>query len=231
MSSAPRPPMLHVENLHFSYAGGPRVLRGLSFTLAPGDLAALVGPNGCGKSTLISVVSGVRPAAEGSVCIGGRALTAMSKRERARQTAVLPQAVPASIPFKVAEVVRMGRFPHRGLFGSFSPADRDAVELALEETDTRVFRDKPVGRLSGGERRRVFLAKALAQEPQLLVLDEPTASLDLHYQLQILRLIRDLHATKDLTVLAVLHDLDLASLFFDRVLMMHEGTIVADGRP
>lgn len=223
--------LLEIDGLWFHYRGGPDVLRGADLKLREGELAALVGPNGCGKSTLISLVSGIRQPCEGGISIGGRPLTSMSPRGLARVLAVLPQAVSVSMPFPVEQIVRMGRFAHHGLLGGYSAADRQAVQEALEQTETAGFRHELIGHLSGGEQRRVFLAKALAQEPHLLLLDEPTSSLDLHYQVQILSLIRSLHDRCDLTVLAVLHDLDLASLFFDRIMVLHEGTIVADGSP
>ena len=223
--------LLEIRGLRFAYPAGPPVLQGVDLDLRQGERVALVGPNGCGKSTLIGLASHVLRAPEGAIRLQGRPLGAVTRRQFARQVGVLPQAVPASVPFCVEDVVRMGRFAHRGLFGAFTATDEQAVAKALEQTETEALRAAPIAKLSGGERQRVFLAKALAQQPQLLLLDEPTGSLDLHYQVQILSLIRDLHAAADFSVLAVMHDLNLASLFFERILVLHGGAIVADGSP
>lgn len=217
---------LDLDTISVAIAGRP-ILDQVSLTVHPGRFTALVGPNGSGKSTLLRTVYRARRPDAGAVRLDGRDLWAMSAAEAARHTGVLMQEQHSGFEFTVAETVALGRTPHLGVFDRFTRADRAAVDDALVRTGLTPFRDRRVGELSGGERQRVLLARALAQQPRLLVLDEPTNHLDIRHQLDILELVRDL----DITVLAALHSLDLAATYADTVALLDEGRLVAHGTP
>jgi iron complex transport system ATP-binding protein len=205
------------------------VVQGAAVTLRAGELVALVGPNGAGKTTFIRALAGLLPA-EGDIMLGDRALRTLSARKRARAVAYLPQGHVFHWPMQVGAVVALGRHPHMDPFSTRSPQDRAAVARALELTATEAFANRSVTTLSGGERARVALARALATEAPVLLADEPTASLDPRHQLIVMQLLR--RATRDGgAVLAILHDLTLAARFADRVLVMDRGAIVAEGLP
>lgn len=209
--------------------GHAAVVENASLTLRAGELVALVGPNGAGKTTLMRALSGLLPAA-GAIGLGGAALETLGRRRRARAVAYLPQGHVFHWPMQVETVVALGRYPHGDPFSTPSPQDRAAVSYALERTATTAFAGRSVITLSGGERARVALARALATEAPVLLADEPTASLDPRHQLIVMDLLRQ--AARDGgAVLAILHDLTLAARFADRVLVMEGGKIVADAAP
>ena len=208
--------------------GGRTVLTGLDLDIAPGELLALVGPNGAGKSTLLGVLSGdLRPAA-GEVALDGRPLPAWTHRELARQRSVLLQANQVSFPFTVAEVVEMGRSPWQGR--PESEEDEEAIAEALRLTDTEHLIGRRFTALSGGERARVSLARVLAQRTPVVLLDEPTAALDLRHQEEVMAIARRL-AAAGRTVVTVLHDLSLAAAWADRIAVLSRGELVAAGSP
>jgi iron complex transport system ATP-binding protein len=208
-----------------------RVLDGVDLELNPGETVALLGPNGSGKTTLLRVLAGTLPPSEGSVTLFGRPVEAWSRPEIARRLAVLPQALDLPVGLRVSEAVALGRIPHsRTLFGS-DPRDAEAVAAALRDADADSLADRDVDELSGGERQRVLVAMALAQEPELLLLDEPTLHLDLGHQLALVRALERLRAARRVTVLAVFHDLNLAAGFADRCLLLHEGRLAPAGDP
>jgi iron complex transport system ATP-binding protein len=211
-------------------ASGPRsVLDRVDLRLAAGELVAVLGPNGSGKTTLLRVLAGTLRAASGSVRLFGRPMKAWSRVEIARRVSVLPQSLELPTGFTVAEVVAMGRIPHaRGAFGS-GPDDERAVETALRDADAADLARRPVSELSGGERQRVLVAMALAQEPALLLLDEPTLHLDLAHQLALVRTLERLRRARDLAVVAVLHDLNLAAAHADRCVLLDAGRLVPAG--
>ena len=207
------------------------VLRGISLAMAPGELTALVGPNGSGKTTLLRVLTGALRPWRGTVSFDGRPIDAWRRDALARRVAVLPQHLELPAGFRVAELVEMGRTPHAtSLFGS-TAEDEAAVTRALADADALELAHRSADELSGGERQRVLVAMALAQEPQLLLLDEPTLHLDLAHQVSLLTAIRRLRARRGLTVLAVLHDLNLAAEFAPRIAVLHDGALAADGDP
>jgi iron complex transport system ATP-binding protein len=223
-------PLLEVRDLGFAY-GERRVLSGVDLSLQRGELVALLGTNGSGKTTLLRVMAGTLRPDCGTVLFEGRGVGEWRRQELARRVAVLPQRLDLPDGFRVAEVVEMGRAPHaRRLFGATADDER-AVERALLDADAVDLAHRPVEELSGGERQRVLVAMALAQEPELLLLDEPTVHLDVAHRVRLLSTIARLQHARDLTVLAVLHDLDLAAAFAPRVAVLSDGRVVADGAP
>lgn len=221
---------LSTDRLSFSYGGAP-VLDALTLEIPAGALVALLGPNGAGKSTLLSLASGVLKPTSGEIRLDGVSVTALPGRERARQVAMVPQSFQAPFSFTVREWVSLGRTPYLSPFRGERSEDREAVDAALARAEVTRFAGRLVGELSGGERQRVALAQALAQEPRLLLLDEATAHLDLHHQMAVLTLVRRLNREEGLTVIAAVHDLNVAALCFDRLLLLHAGALAADGTP
>ncbi|MGB9776090.1 MAG: ABC transporter ATP-binding protein [Anaerolineae bacterium] len=221
---------LEVENLTFAYDGRP-VLREVSFRLMPGEVLGLIGPNGAGKSTLLRLVAGfLRPGA-GTVRLFGRPPTEWPPRALARQVAMVPQGAYIPPTFTVWESVMLGRTPYLGFLGVPREADRAAARRALEWVGMADLSERLIGELSGGERQRVLLARALAQEPHCLLLDEPTTHLDIHHQVAVLSLIRRMALECGIAVLIVLHDLNLAATFTDRLALLVDGALAALGDP
>ncbi|HED04298.1 MAG TPA: heme ABC transporter ATP-binding protein [Candidatus Fraserbacteria bacterium] len=218
-----------IESLSFAY-NGQRVLRDIDLEVKPGELLALIGPNGSGKTTLLRQISGALRPARGAVYLDGQEVARLKPAELARRLAALEQEQSVGFDYTVRELVSLGRIPHRGRLSRWRPEDESAVERALKSTGLQELARRSLQQLSGGERRRVFLAMALAQEPQVLLLDEPTAHLDLKYQLELLGLVRGLVA-RGLTVIAAFHDLNLAARYSDRVAALSGGRLVALGSP
>jgi iron complex transport system ATP-binding protein len=221
---------VQVHDVSFSY-GGPGVLGHLSLQLDPCERVAVIGANGAGKTTLLKVIGGVLAPNAGSVQIDGTDVAKIPRRRMARLVAMVPQELVIPFSFTVREMVELGRTAYMSLFGGFGTGDRRAVEHAMEVTDSIGLASRIVNELSGGERQRVLVAMALAQQPHILLLDEPTQRLDLTRQAEILDLIRDVSVERGLTVLAAIHDLNLAALYFDRLIVLSGGAIVADGAP
>jgi len=208
--------------------GDQSVLSGASLSVEPGSLVGLVGPNGAGKTTLLRTINATLEPDSGRVLVGGEAVHGLSAREVARRVATVPQDTTVPFSFPVRRVVEMGRHPHRPRFGA--DPDPDAVDRALERADVADLADRPVDAVSGGERSRVMLARALAQDAPVFVLDEPTASLDVNHQVATLDLVRELVADGR-TVLAAIHDLDLAARYCDAIAVLSGGRILAEGPP
>lgn len=222
--------MLRVESVTAGYGGAP-VLKGLDLRVDRGEFLAVVGPNGSGKSTLVRAATGALVPTEGRILLEGRDLRGLRPREVARVLAVVAQDTAVGFDFTVEEVVALGRTPHLAPLRGETPLDRAAVQEAMRQTGTAPLADRLITALSGGERQRVMVARALAQEPRLLILDEPTAHLDIAHQVEILDLVRRLNRTEGLTVMAILHDLNLAALYADRLVMLKDGRCWADGPP
>jgi ABC-type cobalamin/Fe3+-siderophores transport system ATPase subunit len=211
---------------------GPRVvLRECSFSTDSGEIVAVVGPNGAGKSTLLRVLAGLLRPTAGAVALDGRDLTTVSRAQIARRIAVVPQIFDTLFPFTVREVVALGRTARLGPLGRAAPNDVAAVDRAIDELELGTLASRRIDRLSGGERQRAVLAMALAQETDLLLLDEPTVHLDPGHQLATLELLRDLGTRRRLSVCAVLHDLNLASAFGSRIVALADGRVVGEGAP
>ena len=207
-------------------AGPLTILEGVSFDAASGELIALMGRNGAGKSTLMNVVAGLQPASGGAVELEGRTVGDWSPAERARKVCHLPQSISADLPFSVSQLVLMGRYPHADRWFE-SDDDRTAVENAMRRTGCEMFRDRRVSTLSGGERQRVLLAACLAQEPRLLLLDEPSTFLDVDQQLHCFSLLRE-EAQRGAACIAVTHDLNLALSFCSRLIVLADRKVALD---
>ena len=210
--------------------GGQTVLDDVSFDVEEGTFVAVCGPNGAGKTTLLRTVNGVLAPDSGRVVVVGEDVAAQSPKRLARRVATVPQDTSIAFEFPVRDVVAMGRTAHRGRFERATSEDRDAVDRALDRAQVEAFADRSVGAVSGGERQRVLLARALAQETPVLVLDEPTASLDINHQVRTLSLVRSL-VDEGKTALAAIHDLDLAARFCDELLLVADGRVLASGPP
>jgi iron complex transport system ATP-binding protein len=221
--------MVEVRGVTFRY-GARAALEDVSFSAREGEFVGLLGPNGAGKSTLVRLIAGLAAPAQGTVRLAGLDPAAAPRRAVARVCALVPQEPRLGWPFTVREAVMMGRAPRQGLLAVPSRFDHGAVQGALEACDLVHLAGRRLDALSGGERRRVFFARALAQEPRVLLLDEPTAFLDLGHQVAVMRMAR-LAARGGLCVVAVLHDLNLAAAACDRLVVLSRGRVVAEGAP
>ncbi len=220
------------EKLTFRYPGASEpALAAVDLAVPEGSLYGVIGPNGSGKSTLLKVLLGLLPIHSGEGTYRGRTPRKWGEKKLARRVGVVPQFEEAPFPLTVRELVTMGRYPHLGLWRLEGVEDRVAVDRALARCAVEQFADRPMGTLSGGERQRVRIARALAQEPESLVLDEPTAALDVRHEMAIFELLRDLSTREKITVLVVTHNLNLASRYADRLLLLAAGRTVAEGPP
>lgn len=220
--------LLSAKGLTYAYSHGSPVLRGIDLTVREGEMVGLLGPNGSGKTTFLKCVSGLLIGA-GEIELMGKPLPQYSRRELARLLAYVPQYQEVGYAFSAYDVVLMGRYAHlKGMRGE-TEADHKAARRAMEQTDTWAFRDRPVDDLSGGERQRVMIARALSQDARLLLMDEPTSHLDIRHQTELLALISSLHRDRGLTVVGVFHDINLAARYAQRLVLMKEGMIAADG--
>ncbi len=222
--------MLEVQSLSVNY-GSRQVLHEVSLNVARGEILALIGPNGAGKTTLLKTVSGVLRPHKGSICLDGRDLARLSTSQRARMMSVVPQARRLPETFTVWETVLLGRTPYLGWLGRPTEQDRQHIRAALERTDTMELAERRIGELSGGEQQRVLLARALAQDTPVLLMDEPTTHLDLHHQIGLLNLVKELAQEKNLATIMALHDLNLASVYADRVALLVNGKLDGIGAP
>lgn len=223
-------PVLKVEGVGFRYAE-KWVLRNVSLSVRTGEFIGLIGPNGSGKTTLLKLMDGMMEPQEGTVELDGSELCSIGRRATARAIAFVPQENPAAFPFSVAEIVLMGRAPHLPVFGFEGRKDVDIAERSMRMTGVLELAGRMMGSLSGGERQRVLIARALAQKPRVMLLDEPTAFLDIRHQVAVFELVRELRDSEGLTVLSVTHDINLASLYSDRVVLLDNGNVFAQGKP
>lgn len=222
---------LRIHNLTVSYNGVP-ALNDVTLDVPEGDFVCILGPNGSGKTTLLRTMAKVLMPTAGAVYLSGKDLRSVSVRDLARQMSVVPQNDAIDFDFTVEDIVLMGRMPHLSRFASLSEHDWQAVNQAMQATNVERFRRRLITHISGGERKRVIIARALAQEPKILLLDEPTSNLDINYQYEIMALIHRLNATQRLTVLAVLHQINLASAVAKTILLLNQqGQIHAVGTP
>ena len=219
---------LSVENLYCGYGADP-VLKGVTFNAGEGEFLGIVGPNGSGKTTLLKTMCGLLKPASGSVAIKGKDVSGMGRRDIAREVAFVPQLMEPTAGFSVTDMVLLGRTPYLDRFAFEDEKDYKIAKWAIDELKIDNLEDRDVSSLSGGEFQRVAIARALAQEPKLLLLDEPTSHLDLRFQLKILRLLRSLRESR--SIVATFHDLNQAARFCRKVVLLKKGEIVAAGYP
>jgi iron complex transport system ATP-binding protein len=211
--------------------GDRQVVKRVSVEIEQGEFFVIIGPNGAGKTTLLKTLAGLHPLVEGEIHIHQRSINDYSKKELARNLALVPQQINADFPFTVAETVLMGRYPHLGLLAVEGKRDLELAEQAMEFTEVGHLADRRLGQLSGGERQRVIIARAICQQSKILLLDEPTASLDPAHQLRIMDLMERLRCESQVTIVMVSHDLNLASSYADRLLLLKDGEVEKVGTP
>ena len=221
---------IHAEDVHLSYGDKP-ILAGVDLEVSRGEVLGLVGPNGSGKSTFLRIAAGTLAPQRGRVLLGGEDMAMLKPKDRAKLVAVVQQSPVAPPGFTAMDLALMGRNPHLRLLQWESKSDYDTCRRVMELTETWEFADRQVSTLSGGELQRVFMARALAQETTALLLDEPTAHLDISYQTAVLDIINRVRELSDLTVIVAMHDLTLAAQYCDRIAVLHEGSVLACGEP
>ncbi len=222
--------LYRLTDLYFAYSSTP-ILNGIDLKIESGEFIGLIGPNGAGKSTLLKVLAGLLRSYRGKADFGGRSLSTYPPRELGQRVAFVPQETHVMFPFSVGEIIMMGRLPYRtnSLFESMRDVER--AQVAMELTDTALLARKTFNELSGGERQRVILASALAQDPDVLLLDEPTVYLDLKHQVQFYDIVERLNADRGTTIVSVTHDVNLAARYAHRLIAMRDGHFVIDGLP
>ncbi len=228
----PDPPtILTLDEVRFGFPGRPDFLGPVTVSIQRGQRWAVVGPNGAGKSTLLRLMAAFHTPHAGKIRFRGETITELPARRRAQRLSFVPQHPPVDLEVRVRDMVLMGRFPHRSMGLFESGDDQRIAESAMAVTETLVFAERSLATLSGGEAQRVYIAAAIAQAPELMLLDEPTASLDLQHQLAIFRILRDRAVGDGLTVVVVTHDVNLAARFCSHVILLDQGRVVAAGPP
>ncbi|QIB26450.1 ABC transporter ATP-binding protein [Caloranaerobacter azorensis] len=221
---------IEVESLYFSY-GDSLILRDINFKIKKGEFVSIIGPNGSGKSTLLKNMISIYKPNRGSIKIDGKEIREYKAKELAKKVAIVPQDTNIAYDFSVFDVVIMGRNPYLGRFQSESYKDFQIVEDSLKLTDTLHLKDKSINQISGGERQRVIIARALAQEPEIMLLDEPTSHLDINHQIEILSLLKKLNTEKSMTIIIVIHDINLAARYSSKMILLNKGEIISIGKP
>jgi iron complex transport system ATP-binding protein len=223
-------PLIRAQNINFSYAE-KQVIENVSFTVDEGQITTIIGPNGSGKTTLLKIINGTLFPDAGEMLIDGKDTKEWLRKEIAKKVAIVPQETSNIFPFYAEEIVLMGRFPHLNNYRFENENDYRVVQEAMKKTDTLAFARRRFNELSAGERQRVLIARALAQEPKILLLDESTVFLDLKHQVQFLTLLRQLNVSEQLTVIFVTHDINLAAQNADKIILLYSGKIYAIGNP
>jgi iron complex transport system ATP-binding protein len=221
---------ISVEKISCAYSGRT-VFEDLTFAVQPAELYIIIGPNGSGKTTLVKGLAGLIPVSAGVIRLDGRPLARVKRKDLARQIAYVSQSIAEDSPFTVKEMVLMGRSPYLGVLGVEGEADLAIARQAIEYTDLSHLADRPMARLSGGERQRAQIARAICQQPRLILLDEPTAALDMAHQVRMMELLASLRSDRETTVVMVSHDINLAAMYADRLLLLVDGRIAACGPP
>jgi iron complex transport system ATP-binding protein len=221
---------IKVENLSIAYEESV-IVENLNVSVPKGKITTIIGPNGCGKSTILKTIGRIMKPKNGMIYINGEDIKNISTKEIAKKMAVLPQTPQSPNGLTVGELVSYGRYPHQRGLGSLTSEDKEVVAWALEATKISEFEHRPIDSLSGGQRQRVWIAMALAQETDLILLDEPTTYLDLSHQLEVLELLYDLNKKQGCTIVMVIHDLNLAARFADYIIAIRKGKIISEGTP
>ena len=221
---------IDIKNLNYYYGDIP-ALKDLTFSVTKGDFFIIIGPNGSGKTTLMKLMAGILKPKKGRLKILNRAIGNYTRKDLAKTMAFVPQIMPVDFPFSVIEVVLMGRSPYMGMLGVEQEEDLKIAKQALTFTGVEHLAHRKLDQLSGGEQQRVFIARALCQEPDIILLDEPTASLDLAHQTRLMDLMEKLKKEKGITVVMVSHDINLAAMYSDRLLLLNKGEMVCLGHP
>ncbi|MEW6673160.1 MAG: ABC transporter ATP-binding protein [Thermodesulfobacteriota bacterium] len=211
--------------------GGPDVLQDISFSIDIGEFFIVIGPNGSGKTTLLKILAGILKPQQGRLTLFDRPLASYPRKELARKVAYVPQLTALDFPFTVTEIVLMGRSPHLGILGWEQADDLEIAKRAITFTETEHLAHRRLNELSGGERQRAFIARAICQEPKIILLDEPTASLDLAHQIKVMDLMEKLRTEKNITIVMVSHDVNLAAMYAQRLLLLNRGRLVTLGPP
>ena len=220
---------IEVENLQFGYK--EKIIDDISFKIKEGQFVSLIGPNGSGKSTITKLLNHLYPPWQGRILIDNEDINSFSKKELARKISLVPQNTLIEYEFTVEDIVLMGRYPYKKRFERYNEEDYEIAYHALKATNTFHIKDKIITEISGGERQRVIIAKALAQETPIILLDEPTAHLDINHQMEILNLLRRLNKEKKTTIIIAIHDINLASRFSDEIIILSMGKIIDNGIP
>jgi len=221
---------IKIENLSHAFAKR-QVLRNLSFNVESGNFFVIIGPNGSGKTTLMKLMAGILKSHSGKIEIRGRSIRSYTPKALARVVAFVPQRLPMDIPFTAGEAVLLGRAPYQGSLGIERKIDFEIANQAMQFTEVDHLSGAAIDKLSGGEQQRVFIARAICQEPEIMLLDEPTASLDLAHQVRVMDLMEKLKVQQAITVIMVSHDVNLAAMYGDQVLLLKDGDIVSIGPP
>lgn len=221
---------IEVENLKFGY-GRDVVLDGISFNIEKGKFVSIMGPNGSGKSTLLKTLNQLHVPWKGKIIVDGNDINRLSKKELAKKMAMVPQNTNIDYEFTVGDIVLMGRHPHKGRFQKEDENDYEIINKVLKMTNTIHLRDKIITDISGGERQRVIIAKALAQKPDIILLDEPTSHLDINHQIEVLKLLKDMNKENGTTIILVIHDINLGARYSDQIIMLSQGKVLGIGSP
>ena len=222
--------MLKISNLSSGY-NSKEIIKNISFEIKHGEFTGVIGPNGSGKTTLFRTITKIIPRYTGQLLYKGKEIAGWPIRLLAREIAVVPQFIFLGSSFRVCDFVALGRTPYLGRFEPFSESDHEIINRSIEITECSLLQERLITELSGGELQRVFLAQALVQEPKLLLLDEPTSHLDIGHQVEILYLLKKLNRENGLTILVILHDLNLASEYCDRLILLNQGKLYKIGLP
>jgi iron complex transport system ATP-binding protein len=222
--------MIELQDITFSYDAA-RVIDGVTFSIDDGEFVGVIGPNGSGKTTLLKLLSKVLRPHSGTIKIKGKDISRISSRELARTIAVVPQESNVLFPFTVREIVLMGRYPHLSALSFEHRQDIDIADETMRTTDVAQFADRLITEVSGGEKQRVIIARALAQQPAAMLLDEPTAFLDIRHQIDVHELLKSLNEKRRMTILCISHDLNLAARYCKRLILLDHGRVAADGSP
>lgn len=223
--------MIEVQNLHYTYPDCMEALRGVSLTCHRGTITGIVGPNGSGKTTLVKNLAGLLNPSSGKACLGGMDMNSLPLGERAKRIAYVPQETHIPFPFTALEVVLMGRSPHMKALAFEGREDLSIAHQAMVDTGTAEFSERLIQELSGGEKQRIVLARALAQRSEVMLLDEPSTALDIRHRVRFYRLVGEKCRTEGLTVVATMHDLNIAALYCNRVVLLDGGCVASSGTP